>query len=104
MGGRVTTDNPEQVWKYSEKLSRPWPVFRATMRSSRNLIFVREEERERETLKFRHSSIFGADLRVPRTLSQMRNHPYVFCPRSLTRAVTNVSLEKYLEWDDILEF
>ena len=37
-------------------------------------------------------------------LPQIRNHPYVFCPRSLTRAVTILSLEKYLDWDDILEF
>ena len=77
------------------------------MRSSRNLMFVREEEEEeeeRETLKFRHGSIFGADLRVPRTFPQIRNRPYEFSQQSPTRHNMRNPVEKNLDWDDILEF
>ena len=83
-------------------LSRPWPVFRANMRSSRNLMFV--SKRRRETLKFRQGSIFGTRMSMIWALPQRRNRPDVFSHGLPTRAVTNPSLEKYFYWDDILEF
>ena len=82
------------------ELSRPWPVFRANMRSSRNLMFVRDDRRWNSA----HGSIFGTRMSMIWALPQIRNRPDVFSHGLPTRAVTIVSLEKYFYWDDILEF
>ena len=88
-------------YRYQVLFSRPWPVFRANMRSSRNLMFVRERRRRWNSA---HGSIFGALVGMPRTLPQIRNRPYEFSQQSPTRHRMKKCIETNLDWDDILEF